>query len=219
MATYIMSDIHGCYDKFTQMLKKINFTKDDRLIINGDIFDRGKDPLKILDYVVSNDNVIFIPGNHEYMFLEFYATGNSKTWFYNGGYTTYNQICKRGQKYADSLYNWLSRLDLVYIYGKFIITHAGLYLPENQNNYTLEQIIDMQDTDYVLWSRSQIGNERRYKDYTIINGHTPTLYIDPNQKEMSIIKQNGTIYTDCGAVFDDGRLACLRLDDMKEFYI
>ena len=133
MAMYIMSDIHGCYDKFTQMLKKINFTKEDRLIINGDIFDRGKEPLKILDYVVSNDNVIFIPGNHEYMFLEFYATGNSKSWFYNGGYTTYNQICERGQEYADSLYNWISRLDLVYVYGKFIITHAGLYLPENQN--------------------------------------------------------------------------------------
>ena len=219
MKTYVMSDVHGCYDKFTQMLKKINFTKDDRLIINGDIFDRGKEPLKILDHVVSNDNIMFIPGNHEYMFLEFYINGNAKSWFYNGGYVTYNQICERGQEYADSLYNWISRLDLVYVYDKFIITHAGLYLPENQNDYTIEQIIDMQDTDYVLWSRSQIGNERRYKDYTIINGHTPTLYIDPNQKEMSIIKQNGTIYTDCGAVFDDGRLACLRLDDMKEFYV
>lgn len=219
MATYIMSDIHGCFDKFTQMLKKINFTKDDRLIINGDIFDRGKDPLKILDHVVSNDNIMFIPGNHEYMFLEFYINGNAKSWFYNGGYVTYNQICERGQEYADSLYNWISRLDLIYVYGKFIITHAGLYLPENQNNYTIEQIIDMQDTDYVLWSRSQIGNERRYKDYIIINGHTPTAYIDPSQKEMSIIKRNGTIYTDCGAVFDGGRLACLRLDDMKEFYV
>ena len=53
MSTYVMSDLHGEYDKFIQMLTKIGFSNDDKLIIIGDIFDRGKKPLQILDYILN----------------------------------------------------------------------------------------------------------------------------------------------------------------------
>lgn len=32
MNTYVMSDIHGCYDEFQQMLEKIHFSDRDLLI-------------------------------------------------------------------------------------------------------------------------------------------------------------------------------------------
>ena len=39
---YVISDIHGCYDEFQQMLKKINFNPEkDELIIDGDIIDNN----------------------------------------------------------------------------------------------------------------------------------------------------------------------------------
>lgn len=41
MATYVMTDIHGMYDSFKQMLDKINFTPSDYLLILGDNVDRG----------------------------------------------------------------------------------------------------------------------------------------------------------------------------------
>ena len=34
-----------------------------------------------------------------------------------------------------------------------------------------------------------------------------------------IIKRKHNIYIDCGACFNNGRLGCLRLDDLKEFYV
>ena len=46
MATYVMSDIHGDYDKFKKMMKKINFnTEKDKLYVLGDAIDRGPDGL------------------------------------------------------------------------------------------------------------------------------------------------------------------------------
>ena len=219
MSTYVLSDLHGQYDKFMDMLKLTKFNDNDKMYILGDIFDRGPDPLKILDYIICKKNIDFIPGNHEYMFLEFYNTYDARLWSYNGGKTTMTQLMKRGEDYLKALYDYLTKLPLVKIHDKFILTHAGLYLPKNQNQYTLQEILSLQNAEFNLWSRSNINNERQYKDYTVICGHTPTLYVDPNQYQMSIVRRKGTIYIDCGATFSDGRLACLRLEDNKEFYI
>ena len=219
MSTYVLSDLHGQYNKFMDMLKLIKFNDNDKMYILGDIFDRGPDPLKILDYVICRKNIDFIPGNHEYMFLEFYNTYDARLWSYNGGKTTMTQLMKRGEDYLKALYDYLTKLPLVKVHDKFILTHAGLYLPKNQNQYTLQEILSLQNAEFNLWSRSNINNERQYKDYTVICGHTPTLYVDPDQDQMSIVRRKGTIYIDCGATFSDGRLACLRLEDNKEFYI
>lgn len=219
MSTYVLSDLHGQYDKFIDMLKLIKFNDNDKMYILGDIFDRGPDPLKILDYIICKKNIDFIPGNHEYMFLEFYNTYDARLWSYNGGKTTMTQLMKRGEDYLKALYDYLTKLPLVKVHDKFILTHAGLYLPKNQNQYTLQEILSLQNAEFNLWSRSNINNERQYKDYTVICGHTPTLYVDPDQYQMSIVRRKGTIYIDCGATFNDGRLACLRLEDNKEFYI
>lgn len=219
MSTYVLSDLHGQYNKFMDMLKLIKFNDNDKMYILGDIFDRGPDPLKILDYIICKKNIDFIPGNHEYMFLEFYNTYDARLWSYNGGKTTMTQLMKRGEDYLKALYDYLTKLPLVKVHDKFILTHAGLYLPKNQNQYTLQEILSLQNAEFNLWSRSNINNERQYKDYTVICGHTPTLYVDPDQYQMSIVRRKGTIYIDCGATFSDGRLACLRLEDNKEFYI
>ena len=53
MSIYVMSDIHGCYDEFMQMLNLISFSDYDELWIIGDICDRGPKNMKLLqkDYL------------------------------------------------------------------------------------------------------------------------------------------------------------------------
>lgn len=45
---YVISDLHGCYDQYKQMLKKIQLSKNDTLYILGDVIDHGNDGIKIL---------------------------------------------------------------------------------------------------------------------------------------------------------------------------
>lgn len=70
MATYVISDIHGQYDMFIELLDKIQFQNTDTLYILGDILDRGPHPIKTLMKLMEMPNVICIVGNHEYMALE-----------------------------------------------------------------------------------------------------------------------------------------------------
>ncbi len=46
--TYVMSDLHGCYEAYRTMLEKIHFGPDDRLYVLGDMVDRGPDGMKLL---------------------------------------------------------------------------------------------------------------------------------------------------------------------------
>ena len=46
---YVVSDIHGNYELFVKLLKKINFSKRDTMFVLGDVIDKGKDVQKLLN--------------------------------------------------------------------------------------------------------------------------------------------------------------------------
>ncbi|MEG7842868.1 metallophosphoesterase [Bacillus mobilis] len=65
----IISDIHGELDLFKELLHKVNFQDEDYLIINGDLCEKGRDSIGVVNYVmdlvVSKPNVYVIEGNCE----------------------------------------------------------------------------------------------------------------------------------------------------------
>ena len=65
--TYVVSDIHGQFDAFEKMLKKIKFKDDDIMYIIGDVIDRGPEPIKIIEYIMQKKNMVLLAGNHEHM--------------------------------------------------------------------------------------------------------------------------------------------------------
>lgn len=220
---YVMSDIHGCYNEFKEMLKLINFNKDDELYILGDIFDRGPEPLRVLDLVLDHKNIHLLKGNHEKFFEDYVKTGSLSLWYQNGGDVTYNKIMNKDFMYEDMLLRYVNNLPYIRVVDKFILTHAGVRFPNNYEDLTIDEFISMQEEDTCLWDRSITKNlDKKFKDYTIIVGHTPVQIITDIYDEIPfILIGDGVICIDCGCVFKEanGRLACLRLDDMREFYI
>ena len=63
MATYVISDIHGEYDKFTTLLEKIDLKDMDTLYILGDVVDRGPNPVKTLLKLMEMPNVVLFHKN------------------------------------------------------------------------------------------------------------------------------------------------------------
>ena len=55
--TYVMSDLHGEYEKFLRMLEVIGFTDDDELYILGDVIDRGPESTALLADLSMRANV------------------------------------------------------------------------------------------------------------------------------------------------------------------
>ena len=61
---YVMSDIHGMYEKYEKMLKQIDFSEKDTLYVLGDIVDRGSGSMKVLQDMMRRANVHGLIGNH-----------------------------------------------------------------------------------------------------------------------------------------------------------
>ena len=102
--TYVMSDLHGCYDLYAKMLEKISFSDGDILYILGDVIDRGEDGIKILFDMMKRKNVIPLLGNHDYTCsyllsrLKCKSTEELKSifrdWLSDGGLATYQEFKK-----------------------------------------------------------------------------------------------------------------------------
>lgn len=229
-----MSDLHGNADAYHLMLKKINFQKDDMLYILGDILDRGPNPIKIIMDLMQRANVEVIAGNHCVMACECIplllkeVTDDSIAelneeklmkifdWQQNGGTTTIEELRKCEEQLRRDILSFISEFELydeIEVGGKqFVLVHAGL------RNFSPEKELWEYELDELVWERPNYS-KAYFKDKYVITGHTPTMSIRENPHPGYIYQANNHIAIDCGCCFPGGRLGCLRLDDMKEFYV
>ena len=237
--TYIMSDIHGHYSEFRKMLKQIEFDDSDTLYIIGDIMDRGRENLKMLNYVYLSSNIHLLMGNHEDLLLQAYRGESGidrkyceAVWISNGGDKTKEDLRKIKRKKLDEYLDYLETLPmykfLYYNNQEYLLVHAGLlYTGGYKDKYELME----NQKDNLLWIRDDYLANKKISElpFKIITGHTPTSYLFENgypleldQKRNSfnnkIVTWENKINIDCGCAFNRF-LGCLRLDDMKEFYV
>ena len=234
MSTYVISDIHGNYNAYMDMLKKIQFDDDDILYILGDILDRGPNPIQVILDVMKRPNVEVLAGNHCVMALECLSFllkeitqesladldsemfGKLLNWRQNGAFTTIKEFLKYDRSIQQKILAFISELDVydeIEVVGKtFILVHAGL------GNFSPEKQLWEYELNELVWDRPDY-EKMYFSDKYVISGHTPTLAIESNPRLGYIYQANHHIAIDCGSSFPGGRLACLRLEDMKEFYV
>ena len=66
---YVLSDIHGNKEAFDIILSMIDLQPDDHLYILGDVIDRGKYGIELLQQIRTMQNCTLLLGNHEYMMI------------------------------------------------------------------------------------------------------------------------------------------------------
>lgn len=123
MSTYLIGDIHGCYDELTSLLDKVAFEPtQDTLWLTGDLVARGPASLDVLRYVHSLDDCVrLVLGNHDLHLLAVYA-GIAR----NKPKDRLTPLLEADD--ADELLNWLRRQPLLQIdeEKKLVMTHAGI---------------------------------------------------------------------------------------------
>lgn len=65
-----IGDIHGCHLEFAELLERLALTKDDRLVLVGDLVNRGPDSCKVID-LARRHRAIALLGNHELRLLSY----------------------------------------------------------------------------------------------------------------------------------------------------
>ena len=214
-----MADIHGEIDRFYEMLRLIQLSDKDTLYIIGDVIDRYPAGIDILEEIMAAPNIQFIRGNHEQMCLDTFwnhCSYNAKSiWKNNGGSSTYRELTYVvSSADRNRILKFISEapisLDIEVSGRKFHLVHGWPAYNEED----------------MIWGRPQDGlGEIWDDDVTPIIGHTPTvlLYPDEGREAPFHIYHSpiGYVAIDCGCgnATPRRRLACLRLDDMSEYYV
>lgn len=154
--------------------------------------------------------------------------GDTSAWFRNGGASTwkaYEQLTPREQQdLREYLKSLPLNLDLSLHGVSYKLVHAAPVdlFAWHRHRYGSRYI---DETDFAVWHRFE---DFWYlpEEYITVFGHTPTFYYQ-EKNPLSVWHGENAIGIDCGSGFPDaptgnnpfqGRLCCLRLDDMKEFY-
>lgn len=227
MSTYVISDIHGEIDRFHSILNLINFSDNDTLYFIGDAIDRGPEGVAILQEIMKTPNIKMLLGNHEHMFMRYYAEDVTdieiRRWNKNNNTPTKNAYLKLTETEQKELMSFINSLP----------THFDIEV--NGRKFYLVHGFPGDNLHDEIWGRPMNGEKNPFADKTLIIGHTPVLYFMTVEENLARQIMDMTIsgesvrilYTkefidiDCGSGYLDvepRRLACLRLEDMKEFY-
>ena len=223
---YIISDIHGEYDLFIELLRKINFSINDEMIICGDIIDKGRDSVKLLRLIKSFPAFRCIIGNHEYEFLKYYwQMMQESPEDFDGVLIKLQEYFPYDGRLLDwDIVDWLEALPYYIEREEFICVHAGIPVDVESRCLSLAET-----------TREELVYDRNFKEPKLIPntekciffGHTPTSYISEKAEIIKYKKTNeitdaissyAKIHLDLG-VWLHGRLGCFCVDTCEEFYV
>lgn len=243
--TYVISDLHGGFKQFKKMLKQINFTpSEDKLIIAGDIMDRGIGDLQIFKFItpfLQDESMHLILGNHEYFLMQYLANyledkeiprlGSGLWEAFGAESSTIAAIDKLSIQDKERLYAFLDGLPYyieIEVEEKlYVVTHAGIHA--DYIVYNTDDKIDVVESIEYGMERDKRGTlisidihhmpagQKKALDKILVVGHEPTVRIGGDNR---IVKNNTYICMDCGMGKGfEGRLGCLCLENGQEYYV
>lgn len=234
MSTYIISDVHGCYDQYQELLRKLNFSVEDELFLLGDALDRGPEPIKVLLDIMGRENATLIMGNHDataLMVLRQLAkeiTNASisaitpellnvcSAWFQDGGFTTMKQFQELERSIQTDILSFLEDAPfyetIEHNKKLYVLVHGGL------GNFDLSKELDEYEPEELLWERPNYDREYFPSGrIVLVTGHTPTPYIREDKLPL-IYEGHGHIAIDCGCAFG-GKLAAYCIETGEVTYV
>ena len=221
MRTIIIGDIHGCSGALRLLLAKITpDEKEDRLILLGDLFDRGPDSWGVFQMVREladkfGDRFVLLRGNHEdYLLTPKLSVSMRFVWERVGRGATVKSFKAHGEKMESSA-GWIGEHVVPFFRGEgFQCVHAGLKIDP----------IEMND-HYTMIHDHGVAMENRYAGPLTIVGHIalekPTWFPGLEQPVKQIpegirqeLPQRGVICIDTGCG-KGGRLTGMVIEDGK----
>lgn len=181
--TWVIGDIHGYVNTFKTILLKIKPQPGDRVILLGDLVDRGPDSKGVFDTILDQQekglDLLCIRGNHDDLMLKSYVEEQEnqglfkfikrdytkRSWFNMGGDSTMKSFNARKMVDIDPKYYEL--IDNMYHYledENHFYVHAGF-------DFSKEK--PFEDIQAMMWIRDFNAKNDIVKGKKIVHGHTP----------------------------------------------
>lgn len=205
--TIVISDIHGHVSLLKQLLKKVQYSKEDTLVIVGDFLEKGPEVLETVHFLMDlarYPNVHILNGNCEWALCEWiYRTPYLKTYLKRARYSLVREILDSHEvdehllsdTQLQTMCQWLLKNELTFIQSlpvaletkDYLFVHAGVEYRQDYQESSLSSLIEQQ-----FFMR-----QGHLLDRYVIVGHLPTsnyrrhhidnrILIDDNKKIISI---------------------------------
>tara|TARA_X000001036_G_scaffold427959_1_gene457179 strand:- start:344 stop:1135 length:792 start_codon:yes stop_codon:yes gene_type:complete len=182
---WAIGDVHGHAETLTALLEKLNLGSRDRIVLLGDLVDRGPNSCNVIRIAREDERIFTVLGNHEQMMLKSFHVDNIENmgadlsgWLYVGGRETIFSYLREFTNTQGELDEfklrmragkdlaWLDSLPHHIVLDEFRLVHAG-YSPWDGD-------LDLQSTETLMWIRGEFHNSITPvdEDRTIVFGHT-----------------------------------------------
>jgi serine/threonine protein phosphatase 1 len=219
--TYVISDIHGCFQTFQELLSRIGFSQSDHLYLLGDYIDRGSNSIALLDFLIKarteGYRIDCLRGNHEQLFLNARQPSHTNLWLRNGGSSVFRELgIQQIEDVPEKYFQFAQECPPFIETEDYLFVHAGI---------NLHQPKPLEDTESLLWIRKWEQHpklENFLQGKKIIHGHTPQPRADieirfsqfvPNYHPVLNI-DNGCVYAEEGY----HHLCCVDLTEMRLYF-
>jgi serine/threonine protein phosphatase 1 len=199
MRTFVIGDIHGCYNQLSEVIKLAQITREDRLVFLGDYVDRGPDTYSVIEYLIwlsKNHECVFLKGNHDDAWHKAILSeeiSNSIMWK-QGAQKTFESYFTAGVDpsvhldFFDELLPYFVDENLnCYVHGGFN-RHILIEQQEPDDIYWWDRDLLHSARSYSMLSKESQQykfkikgcNEGKFKE--IFVGHTPVQFLTPTLK-------------------------------------
>ncbi|MET0262536.1 MAG: metallophosphoesterase [Rariglobus sp.] len=170
-----IGDIHGCHQEFAELLERLQLTKDDRLILVGDLINRGPDSCKVID-LARQHRAVSLLGNHELRLLNYRKNKTPVTEISRASDAdTYQKLRLEDWQYLEAmpLTHYVAELNTVFVHGGFLPTE-----PWQRQPASIVTRIQAIDKDGRACKRADAPNAPLWADLWngppfVVYGHTP----------------------------------------------
>jgi serine/threonine protein phosphatase 1 len=215
---YVISDICGNYQKFKELMDNVLINDSDTLYVLGNTVDFGDEPMELIEDISMRSNVYAVAGARDYLaarmlygFDKMIKGGTTPDasyisemteWVANGGQTTLDGFRTLDADAREGVLDYLTEMTLyeeANVKGKtYILMSRGIA------NYDADtDLEDYEPEDFF----ADDAEAPQIEDAIVIVGGEPTA-------SGKIERDGNVIRINCGA-----KLACLCLDNGKEFYV
>jgi serine/threonine protein phosphatase 1 len=115
-----VGDIHGCHNEFSDLVGELELKEGDRLVLLGDLVNRGPDTRKVIE-IARSIGAVSLLGNHELRLLKYRKSGDKKV-LKDGDMATLESLGPEDLAYLESMFLTYEEpeLNMVFVHGGFL---------------------------------------------------------------------------------------------------
>jgi serine/threonine protein phosphatase 1 len=185
--TIVVGDIHGCFDELMELLEKVNFGTDDRVVAVGDLVTKGPKNREVLELFMTDARFSTVIGNHDLALRR--KWNGEKIKLKPSQKTTHKELKANKETYA----GFLNRMPFTIDLDTHLVVHAGLrpnveLFSQTTEDMTLLRTLgkDRESHDGTPWYDVYAG------DKVVLFGHWPAP--EPRRGKKAIGLDTGCVY-------------------------